>query len=83
MAPLLKMFGKWDDFLSRGLSDEEVEKFRCHEQTGGPLGTDSFIARLGNVLGRILHKQKPGTKGSQKKNRNLKLSMVSPEFSLR
>ena len=83
MAPLLKMFGKWDDFLSRGLSDEEVEKFRCHEQTGGPLGADSFIARLGNVLGRILHKQKPGTKGSQKKNRNLKLSMVSPEFSLR
>ena len=83
VAPLLEMFGKWDDFLSIGLSDEEVEKFRCHEQTGRPLGTDSFIARLGNVLGRILHKQKPGTKGSQKKNRNLKLSMVSTEFSFR
>ena len=22
VAPLLEMFGKWDDFLSRGLSDE-------------------------------------------------------------
>ncbi len=71
MAPLLEMFGKWDDFLSRGLSDEEVEKFRCHERTERPLGTDSFIAWLKNVLGRILHKLNPGTKGSQKKNRNL------------
>ena len=31
----------------------------------------SFIARLENVLGRILHKQKPGPKRSQKKNKNL------------
>ena len=72
VAPLLEMLGKWDDFLSRGLSYEEVEKFRCHERTGRPLGTDSFIARLKNVLGRIRHKQTPGPKGSQKKNRNLK-----------
>ncbi len=26
-TPLLEVFGMWDDFLSRGLSDEEVEKF--------------------------------------------------------
>src|SRR4030065_260441 len=53
VAPLLEMFGKWDDFLSRGLSDEEIEGFQYHERTGRPLGTDSFIARLENVLGRI------------------------------
>ena len=70
VSPLLEMFGKWDDFLSRGMADEEVEELRCHERTGRPLGTDSFIGRLENVLGRILHKQKPGPKGSQKKNRN-------------
>ena len=67
VAPLLEMFGEWSDFLSRGLSDEEAEKFRCHERTGRPLGTDSFIAWLENVLGRMLHKQKPGTKATQKK----------------
>ena len=67
VAPLLEMFGKWDNFLSRGLSDEEVEKFRCHERTGRPLGTDSFIARIENVLGRILHKQTHGPKWSQRK----------------
>ena len=69
---LLEMFGNWDDFLSRGLSDEEVDEFRCHEQTVRPLGTDSFIARLETVIGRILRRQKPGTKGHQKKNGNLK-----------
>ena len=71
VAPLLEMFGKWDDFLSRGLSDDEVEKFRCHERTGRPLGTNSFLGRLENILGRILHKQKPGPKRSQKKKKNL------------
>ncbi|MBM4064513.1 MAG: hypothetical protein FJ266_02560 [Planctomycetes bacterium] len=59
------------DFLSKGLSDEEVEKFRCHERTGRPLGADSFLARLENALGRILRKQKPGPKVTQKKNKNL------------
>ncbi|MBV6467848.1 MAG: hypothetical protein PGMFKBFP_03220 [Anaerolineales bacterium] len=71
VAPLLEMSGEWSDFLSRGLSDEEVEKFRFHERTGRPLGTNSFIARLENVLGRMLNKQKPGPKVLQK-NRNLR-----------
>jgi putative transposase len=71
VAPLLEMFGKWDDFLSRGLSDEEVERFRCHERTGRSLGTDGFIARIENVLGRMLHKQITSPKVLQKKNRNL------------
>jgi hypothetical protein len=40
--PLLEMFGKWDEFLSRGLSEGEVEKDRCHERAGRPLSADSF-----------------------------------------
>ena len=67
MAPLLKMFGKWDDFLSRGLSDEEVEKFRCHEQTGGPLGADSFIARLEMSLGEYSISRNPAQRGLKRK----------------
>lgn len=42
VAPLLEMFGERNDFLSNGLLIEEVEKFRCHERTGRPLGTDRF-----------------------------------------
>jgi hypothetical protein len=64
-------FGEWSGFLSRGLSDEEVEKFRCYERTGRPLGTNRFIVRLENVPGRMLNKQKPGPKALQKKNKNL------------
>ncbi|OQZ01863.1 MAG: hypothetical protein B6D35_02165 [Candidatus Brocadia sp. UTAMX2] len=71
VALLLEMSGEWSDFLSRGLSDEEVKEFRCHERTGRPLGTNRFITRLENILGRMLNKQKPGPKVLQKKNRNL------------
>ncbi len=71
VAPLFEMFGEWSDFLFRGISDEEVEKFRCHERTGRPLGTNSFIGRLEDVLRRMLNKQKPGPKALQKKNKNL------------
>lgn len=71
LAQLPEMFGKRDNFLSRGPAEEEVEEFRCHKQTGRPLGTGSFIARPGTFLGRILLRQKPGQKGPQKKNENL------------
>ena len=81
VASLPEMFGKWDDFLSRGLADGEVEAFRCHAQTERPLGADSFIGRLENVYGRIHHKQKHGPKGVSKEKQDFqKLSMVSPEF---
>lgn len=74
IAPLLEMFGKGeDDFLYRGLSEEEVERFRCHERTGRPHGTDSFIVRLENVPARILHKQKPDPKRFQKKIRTSRI----------
>jgi putative transposase len=42
VEPLFEMFGKWDEFLSRGLSEGEVEKARCHERAGRPLSADSF-----------------------------------------
>ena len=54
VALLLEMLGDWSDFLSKGVSHKEVEEFRCHERTGRPLGTDSFIARLESALMRIL-----------------------------
>jgi len=68
---MLEMFGNWSDFLSKGLSHKEVEVFRGYEQHGKPLGTESFISRLEKGPGRILHRQKPGLKRSQKKKGNL------------
>jgi len=43
-----------------------------------PLGTDSFIAWLETIVGRTLHRQKPGTKGTQKKNRNPQIKYGVP-----
>ncbi|MEK7699995.1 MAG: hypothetical protein AAB332_06285 [Planctomycetota bacterium] len=34
VTQLLEMFGRWDNFLSRGLADEAVEGFRGHERNG-------------------------------------------------
>ena len=55
--------------ITRVAIPEVPHHITCHERTGRPLGTDSFIGRLENAPGRILHKQKPGPKGPQKKNR--------------
>jgi len=44
----------WDSLLA--------EKMRKHEQTGRPLGGESFVARLENILERMLMPQKPGPK---------------------
>ncbi|MBZ0191474.1 MAG: hypothetical protein K8F34_07245 [Candidatus Kuenenia stuttgartiensis] len=71
VEPLLEMFGKWDDFLTSGLSEEEVEEVRCHERTGRLPGANSFLVQLENAHGRILHKQKPGPKRSQKEKKPL------------
>ena len=59
------------DFLPKNLLHKKAEEIRCHKQTGRPLGTDNFIARLEKTLGHILHRHKHGQKGPQKKNGNL------------
>jgi len=56
--------------IARVVVPEVPHHITCHERTGRPLGTDSFIARLETIVGRTLRKQKPGPKGTQKKNRN-------------
>ena len=67
--------------IARVVVPEVPYHITCHERTGRPLVTDSFIARLENVFGRILQKQKPGPKGSQKKNRNHQIKYGVPGIS--
>jgi putative transposase len=65
--PLLDMFGDWREYLSKGISSEEAEDFRCHERTGRPLGDEIFLASLEETLGLDLRPHKPGPKGPRKK----------------
>jgi len=62
---------------------EEIEELRCHERTGRPLVTDSFIARLETIVGRTLHVGRNlAQRGLKRKIGIPKLNMVSPEFLL-
>jgi len=51
---------KWEEFLQGGISEEEYEAIRKHENTGRPLGSENFITKLEKQLGRILHPKKGG-----------------------
>jgi putative transposase len=62
VKPLLEMVGNWRDFLLGGISEEEIERIRRHEKTGRPLGSEGFVGKLEEALGRILQRQKPGRK---------------------
>jgi putative transposase len=56
----------WRSFLASGLDEGELALLRRHECTGRPLGDESFVTRLERMLGRVLRRQKPGPKPSQK-----------------
>ena len=61
VAPLLDMVGNWGSFLCLS-SDEELGLLHRHEQTGRPLGANTFVERLEQTLGRALRARKPGPK---------------------
>lgn len=52
----------WSMYLREQDEEEKLLKFRKHIETGRPLGDKNFIRKLEGLLGRILHKQKPGPK---------------------
>jgi putative transposase len=61
VAPLLEMVGNWKEFLSLS-TEEELDLMHRHERTGRPLGAESFLDKMEQVLGRALRPQKPGPK---------------------
>ena len=52
--------GEWQSLLEGGM--DESNEFRKHEKTGRPLGSESFINKLENLLERKLALGKPGRK---------------------
>ena len=65
--PLLDIVGdSWKHFLTSDVSKTEIDSFRKHERTGRPLGEDSFIERMENLLDIPLKPQKPGPKKKDK-----------------
>jgi len=60
-SPLNAMIPNWKDFL-RLLPEEELKSLKLHERTGRPLGSNTFIDKMEQTLGRVLRPQKPGPK---------------------
>jgi putative transposase len=66
VAPLLSREEDWRAYLAEGLEPEQAAVMRRHERTGRPLGSEAFLKRLENKLGRILRKKPAGRKPKTK-----------------
>ena len=62
VAPLLRLEPDWQRSLSLSLTEGEAATLRQHERTGRPAGSDGFVATMEALTGRILRRQKPGTR---------------------
>jgi putative transposase len=68
VAPLLAMLPDWNAFLQSAVPEEEVRDLRRHARTGRPLGDETFVGRLEQMVGRVLKPQKRGPKRKHKEN---------------
>jgi putative transposase len=65
--PLLEIVkSSWKKFLSVDSQESEMALFRKHERTGRPIGDDTFVEKLEQLLDRKLKPQKPGPKAGDK-----------------
>lgn len=80
VAPLLSMMPDWESFLAEPDEKGFAEALGSHSRTGRPLGSQDFIEKLEQALGRRLRPGKPGPK--KKRRKRDELSKLSPEFVL-
>jgi REP-associated tyrosine transposase len=60
VAPLLTRVEDWSSFLGESADAQDSDRFRRHETTGRPLGSDAFIDELERALGRVLRPRPSG-----------------------
>jgi putative transposase len=68
VAPLLAMVDDWNAFLNSAVPEEELRDIRGHGRTGRPLGDETFLGRLEELVGRALKPQKRGPKPKRHSN---------------
>ena len=68
LEPLRSRVKDWKAFLESRMSDDITTAFEAHERTGRPMGGESFIQRISDMLGRNLLPQKPGPKRKDAKD---------------
>jgi len=65
---LLAMIDGWNAFLKSAMPEEELRDIRQHGRTGRPLGDETFLGRLKEMVGCVLKPQKRGPKPKQNTN---------------
>ena len=68
VAPLSAMIGDWNAFLNSAIPEEELRDLRRHGRTGRPLGDETFLGRLEEMVGRVLKPRKRGPKPKHRAN---------------
>jgi putative transposase len=68
VAPLLERHGDWQALLSAGLDDEDHVTIQRHARSGRPLGSEAFLGRLEDVLGRAVRHRKRGPQPELEEN---------------
>jgi len=56
------VMSNWEDFLSRPMDKEEINKIQLHLQTGRPRGSNLFLDSIEQKIGRPVRPQKRGRK---------------------
>ena len=62
VGPLLDRVPNWQDFLSAGTAEPDLEALRRHARNGRPLGDATFVSEVEVLTARKLRKAKPGPK---------------------
>jgi REP-associated tyrosine transposase len=62
LGPLAEI-SEWETFLE--IDNDDHAPVRKHTRTGRPLGDESFVTSVENVLGRRLRKRKPGPRAKR------------------
>jgi putative transposase len=68
VAPLLAMGGDWRALLDIAIREEEIRDLRRHGRTGRPLGDETLLGRLEEMVGRVLKPRKRGPKPNHRAN---------------
>ena len=68
VAPLLAMVPDWNAFLQTAVPVQELAELRRHVHAGRPLGNETLVGRLEEMVGRVLGPKKRGPKPKNRAN---------------
>ena len=56
----------WEDYISRPIRKDDIDKIQMHLQTGRPIGSDMFLDKVEKEIGYGVRPKKRGRKPKQK-----------------